>query len=96
MVTEKQIEDYVAEIQEATNKHFAKNYPSLKPDTYEIRKGKRYYKIINSGGGVHCFVDMDGNIWKAASWKAPQKNGIRGHINDEKRPLRGYDFYVRY
>ena len=106
MITEKQVNDYVQDVQKATDAYFARNFPSLKPDVISVgSKGKRYYKIVRNnvdhngnklaGGGVHCFIDVDGNIWKAASYKAPQKNGIRGHITNDKRPLLAGDFYVR-
>ena len=43
-----------------------------------VKKGKRYLKIImkDSGGSlsVHAFVDREtGDVYKAASWKAPAK-----------------------
>lgn len=31
-------------------------------------------KVTNHGGSVHCFVDAEGNIYKAAGWKAPAKH----------------------
>jgi hypothetical protein len=46
-------------------------------------KGGKYYRIIREYCGqksVHSFVDENGNIWKAAGWKAPAKNFARGNI----------------
>ena len=53
---------------------------------FRIQKGKKYYKIITQefdtfrdrneyrDGGVHAFVDKKtGEIYKAASWRAPAK-----------------------
>ena len=51
----------------------------------EFECGSKYVKIVTiSGGGsrsVHSFVEKsDGNIWRAASWKAPAKNFVRGNV----------------
>jgi hypothetical protein len=44
-----------------------------------IRRGKRYAKVIRETS-VHCFVDLtNGDVLKAASWKAPAKHA-RGNI----------------
>lgn len=55
----------------------------------EFEPGSKYVKVvkISSGGSrsVHSFVEKaNGNIWKAASWKAPAKNFARGNIFDAK------------
>jgi hypothetical protein len=55
----------------------------------EFDEGKKYVKIVTiSGGGsrsVYCFVEKEnGNIWRAASWKAPARNFIRGNVYDQK------------
>ena len=40
-----------------------------------------YAKIIVRGDGVHTFVDLrTGDILKAATYKNPAKNGVRGSI----------------
>lgn len=54
----------------------------------EFEPGTKYVKIVSiSGGGsrsVHCFVEKEnGNIWRAASWKAPARNHIRGNVFDQ-------------
>ena len=54
---------------------------------FEIREGKKYYKIVQvefdtfqgrneyRDSSVHSFVDKNtGNVYKAASWKAPAKH----------------------
>jgi len=55
----------------------------------EFEIGKKYVKVVTiSGGGsrsVHCFVEKEtGSIWRAASWKAPARNFIRGNVFDQK------------
>ena len=49
---------------------------------FVIETGRKYHKIImvNESGGrsVHGFVDKKtGEMYMAASWKAPAKNGVR-------------------
>jgi len=55
----------------------------------EFETGSKYVKIVSiSGGGsrsVHCFVEKaNGNILRAASWKAPARNFVRGNVFDQK------------
>ena len=56
--------------------------------TVGFEAGTKYIKIYhwyNDGSSFkqrscHSFVDYEGNIWKAASWKAPAKNFPRGNV----------------
>jgi hypothetical protein len=55
--------------------------------TIGYEKGRKYVRVTqsrrnSSGLSVYCFLDFQGNIWKAAGWKAPALNQIRGHIDD--------------
>jgi len=74
--------------------YFKKSLPNLEPDVLEIKKGKRYIKIIRKnvfdgktqGGSVFLFLDTKkgntfGDILKAASWRAPAKHA-RGNVFD--------------
>jgi hypothetical protein len=61
----------------------APSVPSTKG--IECMHGKRYVRIVSTESisdsrSAVCFVDKEGNIWKAASWKAPAKNFPRGNI----------------
>ena len=51
-----------------------------------IESGRKYHKIIMSANGsnsVHAFVEKKfGNVYKAASWKAPAKH-IRFNLLDD-------------
>jgi hypothetical protein len=54
----------------------------------EFEAGSKYVKVVSiSGGGsrsVHCFVEKaNGNILRAASWKSPARNFIRGNVYDQ-------------
>lgn len=49
--------------------------------SFAVLPGKKYDKITvkphcSSQSFVHAFVDTDGNVYKAAGWKAPAK-GVR-------------------
>jgi hypothetical protein len=91
----KTVSDYVREIKEASDAEWARLKYTLPAPEFSIEAGSKYTRIVRSTFGsksVHCFVDAEGNIYKASSWKAPAK-GIRGNINDEKKPLLGYQYY---
>ena len=64
-------------------------YPDCEPnhETLTFKKGRKFFKLISknihrpeTSGSVYAFIDMEGNIFKAATWAAPAK-GARGHIN---------------
>ena len=56
---------------------------------FEIRKGKKYIKVINQNA-VKCFivnttedkVFQYGDILKPAGWNAPARNKARGNVLD--------------
>lgn len=53
------------------------------PGRFELGPtGLKYTRVIDvsfGGQSVYCFVDAAGNIYKAASWKAPAK-GVRSTL----------------
>jgi hypothetical protein len=46
---------------------------------FSLVQGKKYARILE-GGSAYAFVDADGSIYKAASWKAPAK-GVRATVD---------------
>jgi hypothetical protein len=101
MITEQQVNEYIEAMEDAHKKYYEKSFPKLPSPKFHAKWGKKFIKVIElTDEGkyrcVHCFIDMDGNLWKAASWSKPQPNGIRGHITKEKRPMLLGDFYVRF
>jgi hypothetical protein len=47
----------------------------------EVLIGKKFAKVVHAGQGVHTFIDLsNGDILKAATYKAPAPNGVRGNI----------------
>jgi len=74
-----------------------KQTEGVRPMSLEIVPGRKYYKVICNTGGVFCFIDRDGNIYKPAGAFAPAK-GIRGTvetIDPEKVTFSG-GFLYRY
>lgn len=59
-------------------------------NTLEIRKGKKYIKIIVEGAVKAFIVAKDdgkfkaGDLLKPASWAAPAKNSARGNVLEGK------------
>lgn len=51
--------------------------------TVSFEPGSKYLRVVTTSWGsrsAHTFIDVDGNIWKSASWKSPAKNFTRGNI----------------
>ena len=97
MATIVDIEKYRKEIEAAKAAEWKRmGYTHSPAPTYEMKEGKKFVKIIEVGQGgfrhVHCFVDFEGNIYKPASFNKPAK-GIRGNINNEKKPLLCGEYY---
>jgi hypothetical protein len=68
----------------------ADSYARFNPDgvgkayapTFSVEEARKYFKVTMSTSGnrsIHAFVDRGGNVYKAASWKAPAK-GIRYNL----------------
>lgn len=81
--------EFVARLQALYNEYYKARYSNLSPPIIEVTYGKRYAKIIeretfgSCQKSVYCFVDRsNGDILKAATWKAPAK-GKRGSIFNE-------------
>lgn len=69
---------------------FLSNLNCLEKDKFgiEFEAGSKYVKVVSiSAGGsrsVHCFVEKaNGNILRAASWKSPARNFVRGNVFDQ-------------
>jgi hypothetical protein len=59
---------------------------SVPYDEFTYKNNRKYIKVIR-GGSVHCFVNKEnGDVLKAAGWKAPAKHA-RGNIFDDNNGL---------
>ena len=82
------LDDFLAALNKWVNEYETKNYPGSEPSTIVAKLGRKYIKLITVGRNcsVYCFLDRSGNIYKAASWKAPAKH-IRGSVFDANYSL---------
>lgn len=84
---EAQIELWIEEASKSVIEKSQAEWPTCKLNHRKLvfTKGRKYYKLIleNLDGegqrSVYCFLDKEGNIYKADGWSKPAK-GIRGNI----------------
>ncbi len=70
---EQDVEERVYKLAEYVEKDHNNRWESL-PYKVEVKKGRKYYKIITNNS-VHCFVDVkNGDVFKPASWNKPAKH----------------------
>lgn len=77
-----------------------KKYPTTETLHYKYtyKVMNKFIKVIQcdyrgNEVSVWCFVDTDGNLYKADGWKRPAPH-IRGHI--DKPIIDGYGFYLKF
>ena len=68
----------------ALEENYNRSYPnSHDPKQFKLELGRKYWKINETNGGVHAFVDRNnGNVFKPASYKSPAKH-VRYNLLDE-------------
>jgi hypothetical protein len=74
--------------QAASDLHYALNLAILNPPTFGYDEGKKYDRVWYDNGTqrfVAFFIERaTGDVWKAAGWKAPTKNFVRGNVSTEE------------
>lgn len=92
------LENYLKAVRTRLAKYW-ESFPNLPLPKIEVHPGRRYDKIVQTGSQthVHSFVDKtNGNILKAATWRAPAKHA-RGNIYDKiDEAFGGESHNVRY
>lgn len=90
---ETRLADFVAAVDAYIAEHYRKNLTNLFDKglfpKIELERGVKYIRVVEaeqSGRRVYCFLDLQGNIYKAESWKKPAKH-VRGSIFDENFSL---------
>jgi hypothetical protein len=83
------LKDFLVALNKYVKEYQKKTFPSLYADgNYDVitaQVGRKYIKLVreradaSDSKSVYCFIDLAGNIYKAASWKAPAKH-IRGTV----------------
>ena len=68
----------------ALEENYDRRYPnSHDPKQFKLELGRKYWKINETNGGVHAFVDRNnGNVFKPASYKSPAKH-VRYNLLDD-------------
>lgn len=85
------LKKFISLLQERENAHNVKYFSNLEPEQFSYTVGKKYVRVIR-GTSAYCFVDVNtGDIYKAASYKAPAKHA-RGNIYNDN-PLDGTGVY---
>jgi len=86
---EARLAEFVKAIQVNIEKHYETNlkvlYDLKRYPTYELTRGPKFIRVVEAGAAqrsVYCFLDYQGNIYKADGWKKPAKH-VRGSIFDE-------------
>ena len=89
-------EELVTRLQEDYDRQY-KN--SSQPCKFSITSGRKYHKILDRKGSVHCFVNKQtGEVFKPASWNAPAQH-VRYDlrvINDRNRCFENADWAGSY
>ena len=93
---------FLAGCEKIYNDYMDANFPTNPRAEFAFSKGRKNIKVFkvekDSNGkiysrSVHCFVDMtNGDVLKAASWKAPAKHA-RGNIFKDDNGLGGVTAY---
>ena len=70
------VRKYTLMLCDALEHDFKRQYPNSDPYKFSIESGRKYHKIVmeteSQSRSVHAFVDKKtGEVYKAASWKAP-------------------------
>jgi len=80
---------FIEGCQKLISNRFEVSFPNLDIPTLKHNNGRRYYRIerIDNQTSVHAFIDRtNGDVLKAAGWKAPAKHA-RGNIFDKSNGL---------
>ncbi len=99
------MEQFLDAIKAFSDEKYATRFAILVPSRWEIHPGRRYFKIVeikqershkdgsikDGQSSVHCFVDnKNGDILKAATWRAPVTDSSRGNIYTSALPVDSY------
>jgi len=87
---EQEIEQFTYQLIERLQANYDKQYPQLEGQTYhdpvrfEVKRGRKFLKVIQTKGGVHAFIDKKtGDVFKPASWNKPAQH-VRYNLLDNR------------
>ena len=74
--------------------HFRTRFPTLEMPILSLERGRRYIRVVrtDSQRSVFAFIDANGDVLKAESWKKPALHA-RGNIFDPSGGLAGVGPY---
>ena len=94
MVEHRLVQAYLQVLRDNTLKSYEASGFTQTPPTYDAQPGLKYTKIVVTHGAmsnfqesIHSFVDEEGNVYKAASWRAPAK-GVRYSLEQDMEILK--------
>lgn len=86
---EAKLADFIAALDKLQEDHYRKHltatFNAHGSPKHTLERGPKYIRVVTSQPGhrsVYCFLDYNGNILKAESWKKPAKH-VRGNIFDD-------------
>ena len=92
---ENALETFLTGCQAKVNKNHER-FEYLTTPILKLESGKRYIRVVKDDGNqrsVYCFIDQtNGDVLKAASWKAPARHA-RGNIFNPDNGLNGMGPY---
>lgn len=79
--------DFIKALNALSLEYYKKNLPNIVKwaPVHTLEPGKKYIRVVQGkqndplSRSVYCFLDGEGNIYKADGWKKPAKH-IRGNI----------------
>lgn len=85
--TQEQLETFGKAIEDNYNSWSVAHNSSYNKGGVKVsfEEGKKYIRVVRSDPtrSVHSFVDKEtGDVYKAAGWKAPAKNFVRGNVKE--------------
>ena len=68
---------------EYLQKDYDRRYPSGDNGKFNVKNGRKYFKVIHNDSSVHAFIDkITGDVYKPASWRGPAPI-VRFNLLDE-------------
>ena len=76
LTMDQKVEKWCAQLITSLQFDYDSQYPKGRVKFY-LRTGRKYHKIVEQNGGVHCFINKTtGEVFKPASYNSPAK-GVR-------------------
>ena len=98
LTPDQQVEKWCAQLITSLQFDYDSQYPKGRVKFY-LTTGRKYHKIVEKNGGVHCFVNKKtGEVFKPASYNSPAK-GVRYDmriINERNMLLSSADWAGSY